>query len=323
MSFGMNDAGPQKSGELIPDGTFAKITTTIRRGGTEGQSELDRGLLKASGSVLMQDAKFTTMEGPYARRKLWQNFTVTSGKIDEQGVPIGWKNSKSTFRTMIDSALDLDQEYMSGAAKTKRILRGLPDLSGIAFVAKIKVEPSSDPHYSDSNKLDRVILPGEAEWRKVMDGENVPVNPSTRARHKATPAGKVSPAWGQPATPTPATGPRRGPHPRGTAPRNRTRPNPLIRRPQRRPRQNQRQRARPGPMAEDHEWQAQVTRGAAKAIGTCLEGRARLHQPSASMNTADLEAMASNAIARFVVMGSLRIRTDPEKSEHLHWLLSA
>jgi hypothetical protein len=36
------------------------------------------------------------------------------------------------------------------------MLRGLADLSGITFVAKIKVEPSQDPRYGDSNKLDRV-----------------------------------------------------------------------------------------------------------------------------------------------------------------------
>ena len=43
----MNDAEPQKTGELIPDGTFAKVTMIIRPGGIDGQSEIDRGLLKA------------------------------------------------------------------------------------------------------------------------------------------------------------------------------------------------------------------------------------------------------------------------------------
>ncbi len=73
----------------------------------------------------------------------------------------------------------------------------------------------------------------------------------------------------------------------------------------------------------DNEWQAHVTHEAAKAIGTWLEARGRLHQPIGSMNMADLEAMASNAIARFVVMGSQRIRMEPVESEHLLWLLSA
>ncbi|MFC3102015.1 hypothetical protein [Altererythrobacter lauratis] len=210
MSFDMNDAEPQKSGELIPDGTFAKITMTIRPGGTDGQSEIDRGLLKASNApgsdVLMVDAEFTVAEGPHVRRKFWQMFTVSGGKVDEQGVSIGWKISKGSFRAMIDSALGLDPQDMSEAAKAKRILRGLADLNGITFVAKIKVEPSDDPRYGDSNKLDRVVLPSEPEWRKVMDGEVLAPSPSTRARPKAaSPASPAAPAWGQPAASPPAS----------------------------------------------------------------------------------------------------------------------
>lgn len=209
MSFDMNDAEPQKSGELIPDGAFAKVTMTIRPGGTDGQSEIDRGLLKASNApgsdVLMVDAEFTVAEGPHVRRKFWQMFTVSGGKVDEQGVSIGWKISKGSFRAMIDSALGLDPQDMSEAAKSKRILRGLADLSGITFVAKIKVEPSDDPRYGDSNKLDRVVLPSEPEWRKVMDGEVLAPSPSTRARPKAaSPASPAAPAWGQPAASPPA-----------------------------------------------------------------------------------------------------------------------
>jgi hypothetical protein len=214
MSFDMNDAEPQKSGELIPDGTFAKVTMTIRPGGTDGQSEIDRGLLKASNApgsdVLMVDAEFTVAEGPHVRRKFWQMFTVSGGKVDEQGVSIGWKISKGSFRAMIDGALGLDPQDMSEAAKSKRILRGLADLSGITFVAKIKVEPSDDPRYGDSNKLDRVVLPSEPEWRKVMDGEVLAPSPSTRARPKApATTAPTAPAWGQssakaPASPAPA-----------------------------------------------------------------------------------------------------------------------
>ena len=123
-------------------------------------------------------------------------FTSQGGKVDEHGVSIGWKISKSTFRAMIDSALGLDPADMSEAAKAKRILRGLADLGGITFVAKIRIEPSEDPRYGDSNKLDRVVLPSEPEWRKVMDGEAVPASPSTRARPKS-PAPAAQPAWNQ------------------------------------------------------------------------------------------------------------------------------
>ncbi len=138
------------------------------------------------------------VEGPHAKRKFWQLFTVSGGKLDESGVSIGWKISKSSFRAMIDSALGLNPEDMSEAAKAKRVLRGLADLGGITFVAKIKVEPSNDPRYGDSNRLERVVLPNETEWRKVMDGEAVPAAPSTRSRpaQKAQAPAAAAPAWG-------------------------------------------------------------------------------------------------------------------------------
>ena len=199
MSFDLNDVAPQQSGDLIPDGTFAKVTMTIRKGGVDGMSELDKGLLKASNQpgsdVLMLDAEFTVAEGPHARRKFWQLFTVQGGKLDEQGQSIGWKISKSTFRSMIDSALGLKSDDMSEQAKTKRVLRGLTDLEGITFVAKIQVEPSRNPSYRDANKLDHVVLPSAPEWQKVMNGEDVPPQPSNKTR-AAVAAQPAASAWG-------------------------------------------------------------------------------------------------------------------------------
>ena len=205
MSFDMNDAEPQKTSEIIPDGTFAKVSLAIRKGTIDGESEIDKGLLKASNTpgsdVLMLDCEFTIAEGPHARRKFWQNLTVSGGKVDEKGVSIGWKITKSTIRAMIDSALGLNPEDMSEAAKAKRILRGFADLNGITFVAKIRVEASDNPRYSDSNKLDRVILPTEPEWKKVMDGVDVPAVPSAGRKKAPTTGANAAPAWGQNAPP--------------------------------------------------------------------------------------------------------------------------
>jgi hypothetical protein len=69
------------------------------------------------------------------------------------------------------------------------------------------------------------------------------------------------------------------------------------------------------------EWQALVTREAALEIGRWLEGRGRLAAPVSSLTMADLQAMASAAICRFVVLGSERIRAQPEDSEDLFRLL--
>ena len=65
------------------------------------------------------------------------------------------------------------------------------------------------------------------------------------------------------------------------------------------------------------EWQTHVTREAAKAMGQWLEGRGRLHQPIAALTLADLEAMAINAISRFVVLGTERISTKADNAEAL------
>jgi hypothetical protein len=64
----------------------------------------------------------------------------------------------------------------------------------------------------------------------------------------------------------------------------------------------------------DDEWQAHVTREAAKAIGEWLEGRGGLHQPIRCLTMPDLEAMAQNAISTFIVKASQRIAQSPEES---------
>lgn len=71
----------------------------------------------------------------------------------------------------------------------------------------------------------------------------------------------------------------------------------------------------------DDEWQAHVTREAARSVGRWLEGRGRLSQPIASLTLADLEAMATNAITRFVVMGSVRMQANAGNSAALTRLL--
>lgn len=203
MSLDFNDAEPQRSSELIPDGSFAKVGMTIRKGGIDGDGEIDRGLLKASQSsdAVMLDCEFTVLEGTHARRKFWQTFVVRGGKVDEQGVSIGWKISKGVLRAMMESAQGLDPNDMSEAAKQKRMLRGLADLHGIAFIAKIRIEPSTNAGYGDSNRLERVVLPNESEWKKVMAGEAVPAAPSHRAARPSQPKPAVQPAWNEP-TPT-------------------------------------------------------------------------------------------------------------------------
>lgn len=69
------------------------------------------------------------------------------------------------------------------------------------------------------------------------------------------------------------------------------------------------------------EWQAHLTREAAKEIGKWLEARGRLDRPIASLRLTDLDAMASVAISRFVVLASQKIREAPGAHQDLENLL--
>jgi hypothetical protein len=206
--YDLNDAQPQMPpvGELIPDGTFARVAMTIRPGGLNGATPADAGVLKASNTsdAKLLDCEFTVVEGLYARRKFWQNFTVAGGKVDEKGQSKGWNIAKSAFRAMIDSALGLNPKDDSAAAKQKRVIQGLKQLDGIVFVARIMIEPASNPNYKDANKLANVVTPDEPQYAAVMRGESVPPEP-VNAKPRKSEATVTAPAWATPAAAAPET----------------------------------------------------------------------------------------------------------------------
>ncbi len=186
--FDLNDAQPQMGplGDLIPDGTFARVQMNIRPGGSNGSVPMDAGLLKQSSSsdALMLDCEFTVVNGPYAKRKFWQMLTVSGGKLDDKGVSKGWNITKSTLRAMIDSATGLDPKDMSDEAKKKRVINGLKEFDGIQFAARIMIEPASNPQYNDQNKLANVVLANEPQYQSVMKGETVPPEPVNQKARK-------------------------------------------------------------------------------------------------------------------------------------------
>src|SRR5512132_492205 len=162
--FDLNNA-ESISGELLPDGSFVKVTMAIRPGGIDGFRDIGKGLLRAfpGRDVLSLDCEFIVTDGPFAGRTFSQLFTIAGGKTDDNGASIGWNFSRRMFRGMIDSAFGLDPEDMSEAGKAKRRLRGLADLDGISFVAKVAIAPRDDPRCPEQNRLDRPVLPTERE----------------------------------------------------------------------------------------------------------------------------------------------------------------
>ncbi|MCA3386691.1 MAG: hypothetical protein INF78_18360, partial [Roseomonas sp.] len=85
-------------------------------------------------------------------------------------------------------------------------------LHGITFAAKLRVEPASDARYSETNKIDRILLASDPEYTKVMAGESVPAAPTPRPqRATASAPGSAAPAWGSQPAPSPAAAPEQAP----------------------------------------------------------------------------------------------------------------
>lgn len=161
-----NDAGQQQVGELIPASTIAKVVITIRPGSAGQGGWLTRS---NTSDVEYLNCEFTVLEGPFAKRKFWQNMTVSGGKVDERGQSKAWGITKAALRAMLDSAFGLDPDDDSPASKQKRITQDWGAFNGLQFVAKIGIEKGKD-NYADKNRLQFVLTRKNQEYAGVMFG---------------------------------------------------------------------------------------------------------------------------------------------------------
>ncbi len=217
MAVDLSGAEEQReAGATIPDGTFVKMVMNIRAGGVTvpGNDPMDNGLFKASGSsdAMGLDAEFTVTAGPYAHRKVFSWMTISGGALDDKGNSKGWNMTKTSLRAMIDSALGLDPKDTSPAAAQARRVGGFAQFSGIEFWAKIGIEPGNEimqnnqgtgRFYDDKNVIERIVVPGDAEYADLRAGKEVAAKPKHQASvsgaRAATPSASTAaakPAWG-------------------------------------------------------------------------------------------------------------------------------
>lgn len=144
-----NNAKPQ--GNLIPKGTTIKVKRAIKPGGYE--SWFTRSL--ATGSIYL-NAEFTVIEGPYAKRKIFQIIGVKSGKVE--GTEDAWGESgRSMIRSILESARNISTDDTSEPANAARKLNSIADLNGLEFTAKVGIE--ADSRYGNRNRITTVITP--------------------------------------------------------------------------------------------------------------------------------------------------------------------
>lgn len=192
-----NDADSYQGFGTMPANTLAKLKMVFRPGDCQGPNPAEGNILTQSKSsdVKMLDCEFTVMSGPFAKRKMWQNLTVSGGKLDDKGISMGWNISKSMLRSMLDSAWGLDPADMSDVAKQKRRFNGFLEISGIEFAARIDIQKgSANPSggtYSDRNVIGAILTVKDPQYAAVMSGQAV-------AAVDAAPAGAAPAAGAKP-----------------------------------------------------------------------------------------------------------------------------
>src|SRR5438128_2585921 len=133
-----NTAGPQKSFDLVPDGTIATVLMRVKPGGAGAGGWLRRS--KAGDSEAL-DCKFTVVDGEFAKRVFFALLTV-SGVTEGQAKAADI--SRGRLRAVIESVRGIRPDDNSDPAKEARRTSSWGDFDGLSFICKIGIEPAKE-----------------------------------------------------------------------------------------------------------------------------------------------------------------------------------
>lgn len=185
-----NSAGEQRSGELIPDGTIATVHMTIKPGGAGEGGWLKRN---KAGDAQMLELEFTVVDGPHAKRKVWEHWLVEGAT---EGHAKAAEISASRIRAVLESSNGIRPEDETENAKVRRRISTWGDLDGLRFPVKIGIE-KGEGNFKDKNKIVEIVTPDRKAWVKA---EQLPrqaamaVQPAVAAQ-AAQQNGAGRPAW--------------------------------------------------------------------------------------------------------------------------------
>ena len=153
----LNTAGEQRTFEIIPAGTICTLQLTIRPGGVGDDGYLTRAKDGASDGL---DCEFIVVDGPYAKRHLWQRFTLhgTTSKHGQAG-----EISCITLRAIVESARGIRPDDKSEEAQAKRKPASWRELDGLRFIARIGVKRPENG-FEVKNIITEVITPERKGW---------------------------------------------------------------------------------------------------------------------------------------------------------------
>src|SRR5262249_29771225 len=145
-------------------------------------------------------------DGPYAKRKIFQLYTVG-------GTLPGHENAKeisrNTFRAIVESGRGIRPDDKSDTAKVARHTQGWQDFDQLRFMVRIGMRPpeNGDPA---RNTIKEIITPERQAWKKPEQidrdlvnkpaaGSNAAAPAQPAPQPPSPPAGAIArPQWAQP-----------------------------------------------------------------------------------------------------------------------------
>jgi len=152
--------------DLIPAGTIAKISLTVRPGGAGPEGWLTKS---KTSPALYLNTEAVILEGPHARRRIYTRIGFKGKSLNERGEDNYANRGRAMIRGILESARGIKASDASDTAKAARKIRSLGELSGVDLVVKIGIEKDNDkPEDPGRNTLKAAIGPDHSAYLKVM-----------------------------------------------------------------------------------------------------------------------------------------------------------
>ena len=188
--FDLNTAGEQY--DLIPANTIVTLQMMIIPGNVGPGGWLKRA---NNGNSEGLDLEFTVVDGKYAKKKVWERWTVegtTSGHADAR------EFSRNKLQAVVESARGIRPDDKGEAATAgRRLSGGYADLDQIRFVARIGIRPA-EGQYRAKNQIDEIITPDRQDWQKPeqVTAKTVTGGAATTSAPASPPANAIArPQW--------------------------------------------------------------------------------------------------------------------------------
>jgi hypothetical protein len=193
INLNLNDAGEQRSFDVIPAGTIVPLCLTIKPGGAGDDGRLTKAK-DGNSEHLVLELRVTS--GEHAARKIFIQLTLRGTAPNHAEAA---RISLSTLKAIVESAKGIRPKDESDAAKAARSLRSLGDVDGLVFLARLGVR-GPEGGFRAKNVITEIVTPDMQIWRKPepppASSTSTSSAPAQQAASTAKPAGAIArPDW--------------------------------------------------------------------------------------------------------------------------------